>query len=166
MARRCRFRWSLSRQQCGGQRTGSNKARATQVDPERAFAGRLQLHALVYNPGNSLPTLATLEPIKDLPLTTLNEKLVKIGAKVVNHARYFAFQMAAARSPAVSSSKTTGEVPPDNERFAQIPGAPPVPAACPSSCASLEPSAPRPALSKTPDWGNLHSNPGLTRQIR
>jgi hypothetical protein len=38
--------------------------------------------------------LATPEPIKDWSLTTLKEKLVKIGAKVVSHARYVAFQMA------------------------------------------------------------------------
>ena len=39
-------------------------------------------------------TLATPEPIRDWTLTTLKEKLIKIGAKVVSHARYVAFQMA------------------------------------------------------------------------
>jgi hypothetical protein len=38
--------------------------------------------------------LATPEPIKDWSLTSLKEKLIKIGAKVVNHGRYVAFQMA------------------------------------------------------------------------
>lgn len=32
--------------------------------------------------------------MKDWTLTTLKEKLIKIGAKVVAHARYVAFQMA------------------------------------------------------------------------
>ena len=39
-------------------------------------------------------TLATPEPISDWSMTTLKEKLIKIGAKVVGHARYVAFQMA------------------------------------------------------------------------
>ena len=39
-------------------------------------------------------TLATPEPIKDWSLTTLKDKLIKIGAKVVSHGRYVIFQMA------------------------------------------------------------------------
>ena len=63
----------------------------------RSFAAnavRLQLHALAYNLGNFLRTLATPEPIKDWSLTTLKEKLIKIGAKIVSHGRYVTFQMA------------------------------------------------------------------------
>jgi hypothetical protein len=48
---------------------------------------RLQLHALAYNLGNFLRTLATPERIKDWSLTSLKEKVIKIGAKVVSHAR-------------------------------------------------------------------------------
>ena len=59
-----------------------------------ANAVRLQLHALAYNLGNFLRTLATPEPIKEWSLTSLREKLVKIGAKLVSHGRYVAFQMA------------------------------------------------------------------------
>jgi len=59
-----------------------------------ANAVRLQLHALAYNLGNFLRTLATPEPIKDWSLTSLKEKLIKIGAKVVSHGRYVIFQMA------------------------------------------------------------------------
>ena len=44
--------------------------------------------------GNFLRTLATPDPIRDWSLTTLKEKLIKIGAKVVSHGRYVAFQMA------------------------------------------------------------------------
>jgi len=59
-----------------------------------ANAVRLQLHALAYNLGNFLRTLATPEPIKDSPLTSLKEKVIKIGAKVISHGRYVAFQVA------------------------------------------------------------------------
>jgi hypothetical protein len=49
--------------------------------------------------GNFLRTLATPEPIKDWSLTSLKEKLIKIGAKVVSHGRYIAFQMAEVAIP-------------------------------------------------------------------
>jgi Transposase DDE domain group 1 len=68
----------------------------------RSFAAnavRLQLHALAYNLGNFLRTLATPEPIKEWSLTSLKEKLIKIGAKVVSHGRYVAFQMAEVAIP-------------------------------------------------------------------
>ncbi len=64
-----------------------------------ANAVRLQLHALAYNLGNFLRTLATPEAIKDWSLTSLREKLIKIGAKVVSHGRYVAFQMAEVAIP-------------------------------------------------------------------
>jgi len=64
-----------------------------------ANAVRLQLHALAYNLGNFLRTLATPEPIKDWSLTSLKEKLIKIGAKVVSYGRYVAFQMAEVAIP-------------------------------------------------------------------
>jgi Transposase DDE domain group 1 len=44
-------------------------------------------------------TLATPEPIKDWSLTSLKEKLIKIGAKVVSQGRYVAFQMAEVAIP-------------------------------------------------------------------
>ena len=68
----------------------------------RSFAAnvvRLQLHALAYNLANFLRTLATPEPTKDRSMTTLKEKLIKIGAKVVNHGRYVAFQLAEVAIP-------------------------------------------------------------------
>jgi hypothetical protein len=64
----------------------------------RSFAAnavRLQLHALAYNLGNFLRTLATPEPITDWSLTSLKEKLIKFGAKGVSHGRHVAFKMAA-----------------------------------------------------------------------
>jgi Transposase DDE domain group 1 len=47
----------------------------------------------------SCATLATPEPIKDWSLTSLKEKLIKIGARVVSHGRYVAFQMAEVAIP-------------------------------------------------------------------
>src|SRR5919202_2186347 len=52
-----------------------------------ANAVRLQLHALAYNLANFLRTLALPQTVERWPLTTLRERLVKIGAKVVVHAR-------------------------------------------------------------------------------
>jgi hypothetical protein len=46
-----------------------------------------------YNLGNFMRTLALPEPWS---LTSLREKLIKIGAKVVSHGRYVTFQMAEA----------------------------------------------------------------------
>ncbi len=55
---------------------------------------RLQLHALAYNLANFLRTLALPEAVEHWSLTTLREKLIKIGAKVVRHGRYITFQRA------------------------------------------------------------------------
>ncbi len=60
----------------------------------RSNAVRLQLHALAYNLGNFLRTLALPQEVEHWSLTTLREKLIKIGAKVVRHGRYVAFQLA------------------------------------------------------------------------
>ena len=64
-----------------------------------ANAVRLQLHALAYNLANFMRTLALPEAIKQWSLTSLREKLVKIGAKVVHHGRYVIFQMAEVAVP-------------------------------------------------------------------
>jgi hypothetical protein len=57
-------------------------------------AVRLQLHALAYNLGNFMRTLAMPKAAESWSLTSLREKLIKIGAKVVSHARYVTFQLA------------------------------------------------------------------------
>jgi len=49
---------------------------------------------MAYNIGNFLRRLALPKSIKDWSLRTMREKLIKIGAKVVSHARYVTFQMA------------------------------------------------------------------------
>ncbi len=60
---------------------------------------RLQLFALAYNVGNFLRTLALPRKVSRWTLTTLREKLIKIGAKVVRHAKYVTFQMAEVAIP-------------------------------------------------------------------
>jgi hypothetical protein len=65
----------------------------------RANAVRLQLHALAYNLANFLRTLALQTAVADWSLTSLREKVMKIGAKVVAHGRYLVFQMAEVAVP-------------------------------------------------------------------
>jgi hypothetical protein len=77
-----------------GSKEGKGAIKWTRLSCRTFAAVRLQLHALAYNLGNFLRTLATPEPIKDWSLTTLKDKLIKIGAKVVSHGRYVIFQMA------------------------------------------------------------------------
>ena len=65
----------------------------------RNNAVRLQLHALAYNLANFMRTLALPQEVEHWSLTTLREKLVKIGAKVVSHGRYVTFQLAEVAVP-------------------------------------------------------------------
>ena len=65
----------------------------------RHNAVRLQLHALAYNLGNFMRTLALPAAVKHWSLTSLREKLVKIGARIVGHGRYVTFQMAEVAVP-------------------------------------------------------------------
>jgi hypothetical protein len=60
---------------------------------------RLQLHALAYNLANFLRTLTLPEAVKQWSLSTLRDRLVKIGAKIVPHGRSIAFQMAEVAVP-------------------------------------------------------------------
>ena len=59
----------------------------------------MQLFALAYNLANFLRQLALPRPVRTLSLTTLREKLIKIGAKVVHHARAVTFQLAEVAVP-------------------------------------------------------------------
>jgi hypothetical protein len=67
----------------------------------RHNAVRLQLHALAYNLANFLRTLALPEEVEHWSLTTLREKLVKIGARIVRRGRYVVFQLAEVTVPRV-----------------------------------------------------------------
>jgi hypothetical protein len=60
---------------------------------------RLQLHALAYNLANFMRTLATPEAIERWSLTSLRERLIKTGARLVRHGRYAIFQIAEAALP-------------------------------------------------------------------
>jgi hypothetical protein len=65
----------------------------------RHNAVRLQLYALAYNLANFMRTLALPEEVEHWSLTTLREKLVKIGARIVRHGRYVVFQLAEVAVP-------------------------------------------------------------------
>ena len=80
---------------------GKNALRWTRLSCHafRHNAVRLQLHALAYNLANFLRTLALSQEIEHWSLTTLREKLVKIGARIVRHGRYVVFQLAEVAMP-------------------------------------------------------------------
>ena len=59
---------------------------------------RHQLHALTYNLGNFMRTLAMPKAVEPWSLTSLREKLIKIGAKVVSHGRFMDRSFGCSRS--------------------------------------------------------------------
>lgn len=75
---------------------GKNAVNWTRLSCRRfaANAVRLQLHALAYNLANFLRTLALPPEVSQWSMTTLRNRLVKIGAKIVRHGRSVTFQMA------------------------------------------------------------------------
>ena len=75
---------------------GKNAVKRTRLSCRtmEANAVRLQLHVLAYNLANFLRTLALPEEVQHWSLTSLREKLVRIGARLVSHARSGIFQMA------------------------------------------------------------------------
>jgi hypothetical protein len=62
-------------------------------------AARSQVFALAYNLANFLRQLVLPKTIQSWTLTTLREKLTKIGAKVVRHSKYVIFQLAEVAVP-------------------------------------------------------------------
>src|SRR6516164_1150177 len=92
----CR-RWSVEQ----WIKEGKNAVKWTKLSCRRFKdnAARLQLFALAYNLANFLRHLVLPKPIRGWTLTTLREKLVKIGAKVVSHAKYLVFQRAEVSVP-------------------------------------------------------------------
>jgi hypothetical protein len=80
---------------------GKNAVKWTRL-PRHNFADnhvRLQLFALACNLGNFLQRLALPASVAHWSLTTLRERWIKIGAKVVRSARYVVFQMAEVAVP-------------------------------------------------------------------
>jgi hypothetical protein len=80
---------------------GKNAIRWTRLSCHafRHKALRLELHALAYNLANFVRTLALPEEVEHWSLTTLREKLLKIGARVVRHGRYVVLQLAEVAVP-------------------------------------------------------------------
>jgi hypothetical protein len=80
---------------------GKNAVKWTKLSCRRfkENEARLQLFALAYNLANFLRQLVLPKPIRGWTLTTLREKLIKIGAKVVAHAKYVTFQLAEVAVP-------------------------------------------------------------------
>jgi len=70
----------------------------------------VQLHALAYNLAYFLRTLALPDEIAQWSLTTLREKVVKIGAKVISHGRYLVFQMAEVAVPRELFGRLSGRI--------------------------------------------------------
>jgi hypothetical protein len=64
-------------------------------------SGKPQLHREKLNRGETKPSLgAGVAPRRTSPAhPSLREKLIKVGAKVVNHNRYMTFQMAEVAVP-------------------------------------------------------------------
>jgi hypothetical protein len=60
---------------------------------------RLQLFVLAYNLGNFLRRLGLPKAVKDWSLRSLQLKLIKIGGRVVRHARQIIFQLAEVAVP-------------------------------------------------------------------
>jgi Transposase DDE domain group 1 len=80
---------------------GKNAVKWTKLSCRRFKdnAARLHLFALAYNLANFLRQLVLPKPVKHWSLTTLREKLIKIGAKVVSHSKYVRFQLAEVAVP-------------------------------------------------------------------
>ena len=53
------------------------------------YAMRLNLFIMAYNPGNIFRTLALPETIKSWSLRTIQLKLIKLGGRLIKHARYY-----------------------------------------------------------------------------
>ena len=92
------------RPRCSPERAQDRRAHGGQGNVLRGHSFRnnevrLQLHALAYNLANFMRTLALPKEVEHWSLTTLREKLVKIGAKVVSHGRYVTFQLAEVAVP-------------------------------------------------------------------
>src|SRR3989449_3840582 len=60
----------------------------------RANEVRLLLGVIAYNLGNLLRRLVLPVSIRDWSLTSLQQRLLKTGGRLVRHARYFTLQLA------------------------------------------------------------------------
>jgi hypothetical protein len=103
------FQWGWSEQYI---KEGKGAIKWTRLSC-RTFAAnavRLQLHALAYNLGNFMRTLAMPKTAQPWSLTSLKEKLIKIGAKVVRHAKAVTFQLAEVAVPRALFATILGRI--------------------------------------------------------
>lgn len=100
---------------------GKNAIAWTRLSCRRFVANgvRLQLHALAYNLANFLRTLTLPETVSHWSMTTLRDRLVKIGAKIVRHVRSITFQMAVSgdEKPRISGAFVLSEAGNESWRF-------------------------------------------------
>jgi hypothetical protein len=80
---------------------GKNAVKWTRLSCRRfkCNGARLHLFALTYNLADFLRQMVLPKPIQEWTLTTLREKRIKIGAKVVAHAGYEPFPLAEVAVP-------------------------------------------------------------------
>lgn len=73
----------------------------TRLSCHRFVANQVRLHLfiLAYNLGNFLRRLTLPKAIKEWSLQSIQLKLIKIGARLVRHARRLVFQMAEVAVP-------------------------------------------------------------------
>ena len=71
---------------------------------------RLQLFAVAYNLANFLRSLVLPDQVAHWSLTTLREKLVKIGARIVRHGSYVVFQLAEVAVPRALFAAILGRI--------------------------------------------------------
>ena len=69
----------------------------SQVPPTMPFGSSFTPWPTIW--GNFMRTLALPKEVEHWSMTTLRDKLVKIGAKVVRHGRYVTFQLAEVAVP-------------------------------------------------------------------
>jgi hypothetical protein len=94
--------WSLAPRWCYGSILVRQPSRGSGAFLDEAIRHSPRLpprNALAYNLANFLRTLAMPEEVGRWSLTTLRNRLVKIGARVVRHGRSVIFQMAEVAVP-------------------------------------------------------------------
>jgi hypothetical protein len=93
-------------------REGKNGVKWTKMSCRRLKDNetRLQLFALAYNLANFLRHLVLPKPIQGWTLTTLREKLIKIGSKEVRHSKHVLFPLAEVAVPRKLFARILGQI--------------------------------------------------------
>ena len=85
------MRWIVGGKAVERQAASTSQSGRFETEP---WAKDATLEALAYDLANVMRTLALPKEVEHWSLTTIGEKLVKIGAKVVSPGRYVTFQLA------------------------------------------------------------------------